>query len=42
LKRAILKKLQDPLAEQLLAGGYGPGAVVKVDVKDDEFVFVKG
>jgi ATP-dependent Clp protease ATP-binding subunit ClpB len=42
LKRAILKKLQDPLAEQLLAGGYGPGAVVKVDVKDDEFVFAKG
>ena len=41
LKRAILKKLQDPLAEQLLAGGYGPGAVIHVDVKDDAFVFAK-
>jgi ATP-dependent Clp protease ATP-binding subunit ClpB len=39
LKRAILKKLQDPLAEQILAGGYVPGSVVKVDVKGDDFVF---
>jgi len=42
LKRAILKKLQDPLAEEILAGGYTTGAVVKVDVKDGEFVFAKG
>ena len=42
LKRAILKKLQDPLAEQILANGYAPGSVVKVDVKGDEFVFAKG
>jgi ATP-dependent Clp protease ATP-binding subunit ClpB len=41
LKRAILKKLQDPLAEQLLAGGYASGTTVKVDVKGDEFVFAK-
>ena len=32
LKRAILKKLQDPLAEEILRGGYPPGSVVKVDV----------
>jgi ATP-dependent Clp protease ATP-binding subunit ClpB len=42
LKRAILKKLQDPLAEALLAGGYAQGALVKVDHKDDEFIFSKG
>ncbi len=41
LKRAILKKLQDPLAEEILAGGYATGAVVKVDVKDGEFIFAK-
>jgi ATP-dependent Clp protease ATP-binding subunit ClpB len=42
LKRVILKKLQDPLAEEILAGGYGPGSVVKVDAKNEEFVFSKG
>jgi ATP-dependent Clp protease ATP-binding subunit ClpB len=42
LKRAILKKLQDPLAEEVLAGGYSPGSIVKVDVKGEEFVFSKG
>ncbi|WP_394835149.1 AAA family ATPase [Pendulispora rubella] len=42
LRRAILKRLQDPLAEQILAGGYASGSVVKVDVKGDEFVFEKG
>ena len=42
LKRAILKRLQDPLAEEILRGGYTSGSVVKVDVKDDVFVFAKG
>jgi ATP-dependent Clp protease ATP-binding subunit ClpB len=42
LKRAILKKLQDPLAEEILAGGYAVGSTVKVDIKDGEFVFTKG
>jgi ATP-dependent Clp protease ATP-binding subunit ClpB len=42
LKRAILKKLQDPLAEEILAGGYSPGSVVKVEVKGEEFLFSKG
>ena len=42
LKRAILKKLQDPLAEEILAGGYVSGAVVKVDLEGGEFVFTKG
>jgi len=42
LKRAILKKLQDPLAEALLAGGYQTGALVKVDHQNDDFIFAKG
>jgi ATP-dependent Clp protease ATP-binding subunit ClpB len=42
LKRAILKKLQDPLAEEILRGGYAPGSVVKVDLEGDEFAFHKG
>ena len=41
LKRAILRELQNPLAEAILAGGYGQGQVVKVDVADDKFVFEK-
>jgi ATP-dependent Clp protease ATP-binding subunit ClpB len=41
LKRAILRRVQDPLAEEILAGGYPPGATVKVDASGDEFRFVK-
>jgi ATP-dependent Clp protease ATP-binding subunit ClpB len=39
LKRAILKMLQDPLAEEILRGTYAPGSVVKVDVDGDCFAF---
>ena len=39
LKRAILRHLQDPLAEEILAGRYDQGAVIRVRVKDDDFVF---
>ena len=39
LKRAILRELQNPLAEAILAGGYAPGKVVQVDVKDEKFTF---
>jgi len=39
LRRAILKEIQNPLAEEILKGGYAPGTVIKVDVKDDVFVF---
>jgi ATP-dependent Clp protease ATP-binding subunit ClpB len=42
LKRAILKKLQDPLAEEILRGGYPPGSVVKVSLSGDDFEFAKG
>jgi ATP-dependent Clp protease ATP-binding subunit ClpB len=41
LKRAILKAIQDPLAEELLAGGYPNGATVRVDVEGEGFKFVK-
>ncbi len=39
LKRAILRELQNPLAESILSGGYGVGKVIQVDVKDDVFTF---
>ncbi len=42
LKRAILKGLQDPLAEAILAGGYANGSVIRVSVEGDQFVFAKG
>jgi ATP-dependent Clp protease ATP-binding subunit ClpB len=42
LKRAILKQLQDPLAEEILRGGYPPGSIIKVDVSGTEFVFARG
>jgi ATP-dependent Clp protease ATP-binding subunit ClpB len=42
LRRAILKHLQDPLAEEILRGGYQPGSVVKVELSGDDFVFAKG
>jgi ATP-dependent Clp protease ATP-binding subunit ClpB len=41
LRRAILKHVQDPLAEEILRGGYPPGSGVKVDLNGDEFVFAK-
>jgi ATP-dependent Clp protease ATP-binding subunit ClpB len=42
LKRAILKRLQDPLAEEILRGGYPPGSVVKVEMNGDDFAFARG
>jgi ATP-dependent Clp protease ATP-binding subunit ClpB len=41
LKRAILKNIQDPLAEQILAGNYAPGSVVVVDCANETFTFAK-
>ena len=39
LKRAILRELQNPLAEAILAGGYTGGQTIKVDVVDEKFTF---
>jgi ATP-dependent Clp protease ATP-binding subunit ClpB len=41
LRRAILKKLQDPLAEEILRGGYAAASVVVVDLAGEDFVFSK-
>jgi ATP-dependent Clp protease ATP-binding subunit ClpB len=42
LKRAITREIQNPLAEELLAGGYKQGEVLKVDVSDEgKFSFAK-
>jgi len=42
LKRAIVKAVQDPLAEELLTGGYSNGSTVRVDTEGEGFKFVKG
>jgi ATP-dependent Clp protease ATP-binding subunit ClpB len=39
VRRVILKEIQDPLAEQILRSGYGPGDVVVVDAVDGRFEF---
>ena len=39
LKRAILKQIQDPLAESILSGGYKSGTTIKVGVLDGSFTF---
>jgi ATP-dependent Clp protease ATP-binding subunit ClpB len=39
LKRAILKELQNPLAEAILAGGYKQGELVKISTEGDRFTF---
>ncbi len=43
LKRAILKELQNPLAETILAGGYTSGQKIQVDIDDggEKFTFAK-
>jgi len=41
LKRAIQQELENPLAQDILAGGYGPGDVIQVGIENDELVFSK-
>ncbi len=41
IKRTILQKLQDPLAEALLGGGFADGSSVKVKLDGERFVFEK-
>lgn len=41
LKRAILKEIQNPLAEAILSGGYKEGQVVQVSAVDGSFTFTK-
>jgi ATP-dependent Clp protease ATP-binding subunit ClpB len=42
LKRAIQHQLENPLAQEILAGKFEAGDVVKVDVQNDQLVFLKG
>jgi ATP-dependent Clp protease ATP-binding subunit ClpB len=39
LKRAILRELQNPLAEAILGGNYAPGRRITVDLEGERFVF---
>ncbi len=39
LKRAIQQKLENGLAQRILAGEFGPGDTVRVDATDGELVF---
>ena len=41
LRRAIQQELENPLAQDILAGDYGSGDVINVDVKDDKLSFNK-
>ena len=41
LKRAIQQELENPLAQDILAGAYGPGDVIQVAVEDDVLAFSK-
>ncbi len=39
LKRAIQQQLENPLAQEILAGKYLPGDIIRVDVADGRLVF---
>ena len=41
LKRAIQQQLENPLAQKLLAGEFGPGDTIAVDARDIGFEFTK-
>jgi ATP-dependent Clp protease ATP-binding subunit ClpB len=42
LKRAIQQQLENPLAQQILAGRFHPGQVIEVDAEDTGLVFKVG
>ncbi|HKK02854.1 MAG TPA: hypothetical protein VKA17_02925, partial [Gammaproteobacteria bacterium] len=37
LKRAIQQQVENPLAQRILRGEFGPGATVRVDADDEGF-----
>ena len=41
LKRVIQQKVQNPLAKELLSGGFPEGSRVKIEFDQDEFIFEK-
>jgi ATP-dependent Clp protease ATP-binding subunit ClpB len=42
LKRAIQSQLENPLAQAILAGQFGPGSHVQVDARDGQLQFSEG
>jgi len=42
LKRAIQSQLENPLAQEILAGRFAPGSRVGVDASDGQLVFTGG
>lgn len=41
LKRAIQSQIENPLAQEILAGRFGPGDTIRVGAKGEEFLFDK-
>ncbi len=41
LKRAIQSQLENGLAQDILAGRFGPGDTIRVDIEDDHLAFAK-
>ncbi|MEJ2345046.1 MAG: ATP-dependent chaperone ClpB [Gammaproteobacteria bacterium] len=41
LKRTIQQQLENPLAQEILAGHYGPGDRIRVDLEDERLVFTR-
>jgi ATP-dependent Clp protease ATP-binding subunit ClpB len=41
LKRAIQQQIENPLAQEILSGGFGSGDVVNVDAEGGKLVFAK-
>jgi ATP-dependent Clp protease ATP-binding subunit ClpB len=41
LKRAIQAQIENPLAQKILQGGFGPGDRIKVTARDGQLVFEK-
>ena len=39
LKRAIQTEIENPLAQKILSGEFGPGESIKVDVEEGKIVF---
>jgi ATP-dependent Clp protease ATP-binding subunit ClpB len=42
LKRAIQQQVENPLAQRILRGEFGPGSRVKVGTKDGALTFARG
>jgi ATP-dependent Clp protease ATP-binding subunit ClpB len=42
LKRAIQQRIENQLAQQILAGKYGTGDTIRIEVQGDEMLFAKG